>query len=65
MVDVLIAVDHIWTEWSSWGECSASCEVGMATRARQCLPAQYGGVPCDDSPTIDITPCFVRPCYRK
>ena len=37
-----------WTEWSEWGACSQSCDIGQKQRHRTCgnpSPA-FGGQPC-------------------
>ena len=37
-----------WSAWGAWGDCSRSCDTGVAFRTRQCdnpRPA-YGGEPC-------------------
>lgn len=42
------SVDGEWSNWQSWGQCTASCENGTMTRQRTCdnpAPA-YGGQNC-------------------
>ncbi|XP_038056242.1 SCO-spondin-like [Patiria miniata] len=41
-------VNGSWTQWSSWSECSVSCEGGMQSRQRTCAdPAPaHGGAYC-------------------
>lgn len=37
-----------WSPWSPWGECTATCAVGLQPRFRTCTdpPPMYGGEPC-------------------
>lgn len=37
------------SDWTSWGQCSATCE-GLKSRTRTCNSQQVGDVPC-----IDVT----------
>ncbi|KAJ8305885.1 hypothetical protein KUTeg_016430 [Tegillarca granosa] len=43
-----IFVKGAWSLWTSWGDCSVTCENGTRTRTRDCNhpPANHGGTPC-------------------
>ena len=66
-------VDLKWgthTQWSEWGECSASCGKGLKTktRSRACNnpQPQYGGQPCKgDDVDIGKESCEAPPCPSK
>ena len=55
-----------WAEWSSWSNCSATCDGGKRTRSRTCTdPAPLnGGRPCDGSADEDET-CNEQACESK
>ena len=46
----LKAIDGNYTKWTSWSECSASCDGGVRWRTRNCTnPApEYGGKDCKE-----------------
>ena len=56
-------VDGAWSEWSSYGDCSASCGGGAQSRTRTCTnPApQHGGKDCD-GPTDQTAECNSQRC---
>ncbi|XP_067662288.1 hemicentin-1-like isoform X1 [Haliotis asinina] len=56
-------VDASWGNWGAWKACSSSCGPGQRTRSRLCdnPPPQFGGLSCE-GPSVDQSPCNVRPC---
>ncbi|XP_066925931.1 uncharacterized protein [Clytia hemisphaerica] len=56
-------VDGKWSEWGSWGKCSASCGAGQQNRTRTCTnPApQHGGLDCSESDNV-VRNCNAKPC---
>ena len=60
-----ILVNGGWTEWTDWGECTASCGGGTHKRSRTCTaPAPgEGGAPCDGQPEEE-EPCGTEACGR-
>ena len=36
------AANAVWTRWSTWGECSATCGSGSRGRQRTCLEPDSG-----------------------
>eukprot|EP00434_Breviolum_minutum_P002626 symbB.v1.2.002319.t1/scaffold123.1/size315817/4 len=60
-------IDCTWSEWSSWGRCSASCGLGQARRSRIIVQeAAHGGEFCaglfQDFQNCSIQPCRARDC---
>ncbi|CAC5418756.1 HMCN [Mytilus coruscus] len=62
-------IDGIWSDWSTWGACSVTCESGVEMRNRSCTnPApQYGGQDCQgsdsDSQTCTLSMCPIDGNY--
>ncbi|CAI5789335.1 SCO-spondin [Podarcis lilfordi] len=54
-------VEGIWTPWTSWSQCSASCDSGVQTRNRTCSKPAYGGPECS-GPLIQTRDCNTQPC---
>nr|XP_032822651.1 SCO-spondin-like [Petromyzon marinus] len=55
-----------WSSWSSWTECSASCDSGIQTRSRTCtnpLPS-HGGPSCQ-GPHGQSRDCNPQPCNEQ
>ncbi|CAG5111143.1 Oidioi.mRNA.OKI2018_I69.chr2.g5477.t1.cds [Oikopleura dioica] len=48
-----------WSQWSSWGECSAECGSGIKTRQRACV--KFGDEDCEGS-KFDTEQCNTEPC---
>uniref|UniRef100_A0A7M5US14 Hemicentin-1 n=1 Tax=Clytia hemisphaerica TaxID=252671 RepID=A0A7M5US14_9CNID len=44
---VQCAVDGYWSQWSSYGECSVTCEKGTHYRTRTCVGKKHGGKDCE------------------
>jgi len=61
----IILVNGSWTEWTGWGECTASCGGGTHKRSRTCTaPAPgEGGAPCDGQ-SEEEEPCGTEACGR-
>ncbi|XP_021374390.1 hemicentin-1-like [Mizuhopecten yessoensis] len=56
-------VDGMWCPWSSWSDCSVTCELGSMHRTRLCdNPApDHGGLPCTGT-KISTAACKLPPC---
>lgn len=59
-------IDGIFSEWSSWSECSVTCGGGTALRERDCTnPApRYGGRQCE-GPTNETKICNTDSCSSE
>lgn len=58
-------IDCTWSEWSSWGRCSASCGQGQARRTRIIVQeAAHGGEVCSGF-FQDFQQCSIRPCVGR
>jgi len=56
------AVDCEWDVWSSWTECTASCDTGTTERGRDFkVEAKHGGFPCQGN-TIEVKDCNTQKC---
>ncbi|KAK7077865.1 Semaphorin-5A [Halocaridina rubra] len=58
-----LPVDGGWSEWSSWGRCSATCGSGIRRRHRSCTKPmpKNGGLPCTGCEE-DVETCSNWPC---
>ncbi|KAM8967216.1 LOW QUALITY PROTEIN: SCO-spondin-like [Pelodytes ibericus] len=52
-----------WSLWSSWTDCTASCDTGIQTRSRTCSRpvSSHGGSDCQ-GPMIQTRECNPQPC---
>jgi len=53
--------DCRWTDWGSWGRCSATCGSGAKTRYRKMIEARNKGAPCDGE-EVQTDTCTGEPC---
>ena len=64
---LFLAVRGGYTDWSEWGECSATCGGGVQKRARTCTspPPSHGGPTCieqDLGPAEEEQDCNTQDC---
>ena len=54
-----------WTDWSSWSECSASCNSGLKMRSRECKIDQKFTVALDfcNGDALERLPCQSKSCF--
>ncbi|XP_075444784.1 SCO-spondin-like [Ascaphus truei] len=59
----LCPVAGSWSPWSSWTECTATCDSGIQTRNRSCSNPNpsHGGSDCR-GPQIQTGECNTQPC---
>lgn len=60
---IIHAVDGMFSAWSGWSQCSASCEEGQRKRTRSCnnpSPSKCGKK-CIGN-TEEVVPCNTQPC---
>ncbi|KAK7084982.1 Hemicentin-1 [Halocaridina rubra] len=52
-----------WGEWSTWTECSTTCQQGLRQRTRLCdsPPPAAGGTYCEGD-DLEVNPCSNAPC---
>ncbi|XP_071151058.1 uncharacterized protein [Mytilus edulis] len=69
VASITCPIDGIWSDWSTWGACSVTCESGVEMRNRSCtnpIP-QYGGQDCQgsdsDSQTCTLSMCPIDGNY--
>lgn len=55
--------DCIWSLWSHWSECSASCGGGARSRSRMISQeSQHGGATCDPQGSTELHTCHTQVC---
>ncbi|CAM2104988.1 unnamed protein product [Caretta caretta] len=54
-------VGGVWTPWTAWSRCSATCDSGVQTRSRTCSNPAYGGPECT-GPLVQTRDCDSQPC---
>lgn len=55
-------VNAFYAEWSTWGNCTASCGEGTRPRQRNCTSGAGNGLPCLESQMSEAGPCYYQPC---
>ena len=65
---LVTVMDGNYTEWSPWGNCSATCGGGLKQRQRTCTNPKpgYGGKDCAAiGSDTDSAVCNLNPCPGK
>eukprot|EP00930_Biecheleria_cincta_P043010 TRINITY_DN29585_c0_g3_i1.p1 TRINITY_DN29585_c0_g3~~TRINITY_DN29585_c0_g3_i1.p1 ORF type:complete len:1650 (-),score=229.96 TRINITY_DN29585_c0_g3_i1:405-5297(-) len=58
-------VDCVWSAWTSWSSCPATCGMGQVRRSRLVVQEQsHGGQPCDGF-YQEFHNCSLRPCPKQ
>ena len=57
-------VDGKYGPWTSWGECSVTCEKGVRISTRKCTPPKHGGKDCQ-GPSQRTMTCVKEKCKGK
>ena len=55
-------VDHSFSEWSEFSECSAECGDGIRERTRTCIQGKHGGTQCPTESEKQEENCRVKDC---
>lgn len=55
------SVDGYFENWGAWSTCSQTCNHGVKTRSRVCVPPNHGGQPCSGSRN-EIALCIKSHC---
>ena len=55
----------VWSEWSSWDDCSADCDGGTRTRKRGCLNGAAGEADGCPGSSQDEEQCNMQSCSRE
>uniref|UniRef100_A0ABM5GM22 SCO-spondin n=1 Tax=Pogona vitticeps TaxID=103695 RepID=A0ABM5GM22_9SAUR len=61
--EVACPVDGVWTEWTTWSNCSQDCR-GVVVRRRECLPSHNGGLHCTEKPDASAMSLEIQPCQQ-
>ena len=51
-----------WSMWSNFGDCSATCGDGIATRNRECINGLPGDQGCHIGEAVEQKPCSIAEC---
>ena len=66
---VIVDIDGVYTPWSSWSDCSATCgNKGVQIRVRLCTqqPPQENGQKCNlYGPDSETRSCSLRTCPTR
>ncbi|XP_045160489.2 SCO-spondin-like [Mercenaria mercenaria] len=54
-------LDGVWSEWTAWEDCNATCEGGIRTRTRTCIGPLHGGEECNGT-SEENEICNSDPC---
>jgi hypothetical protein len=54
-------VDGYWVTLQDWSQCNKKCDGGISTYHRMCVPAKFGGQPCEGDAVI-TKKCNPGPC---
>lgn len=57
----MLTVDGHFKAWSDWSACSQTCDSGVKTRTRGCVPPLHGGAPCGPH-NLEKAPCLQKQC---
>lgn len=58
-------IEGVWSLWSRWGPCSATCNVGVQRRRRTCRGSGQGGMQAICSGNdADVLTCNNEDCTR-
>ncbi|KAI6650257.1 Thrombospondin-2-like [Oopsacas minuta] len=54
-------IDGVWSDWTTYSDCSRTCSQGTRTKTRSCTGPFYGGDDCEGVSTDTII-CNLRAC---
>ena len=58
-------MDSLWTVWTPWTNCSATCGQSSKQRTRSCVDGRYGGVKCDRQFEKETQNCQTKERYSQ